>query len=391
MLWSIKQAKATGGRLRGLREPAMRGKGMTTSDSRIAPISVLRPLLPDADALLPYLRRIDQTRLYSNFGPLASEFALRLSALTGAASVTLTSSGTTAIEIALRAATSGCGTCLMPSFTFIASAHAVCNAGMRPHLLDVDPNNLVLTPDIALAALPTLPERPAAVLVVSAFGAPPDLSAWARFEAEEGIPVVFDAAAAATALSGVGRSPVCVSLHATKVLGIGEGGAVLTSDTVLGERLTAMTGFGFCGPSRVAQIQGGNYRLSEYAAAVGLAAIEVLPERLAMLRSLALGYRDRLLNRRTRLQHGAGEAWQTMTLNVILPEDKVEDTTARLDAAGVQWRRWWGFGIHHHPAFADLPRSSLAATKAVAPRVIGIPFHVSLTEAELDRVAALLP
>ncbi len=364
---------------------------MTTVDTRIASVRVLRPLLPNAEALLPYLRRIDQTRCYTNCGPLAMEFTLRLSALTGAASVTLTSSGTTAIEIAIRALTSGGGTCLMPSFTFIASAHAVCNAGMRPHLLDVAPNNLVLTPDIALAALPTLTERPSAVLVVSAFGAPPDLPAWARFEAEVGIPVVFDAAAAVTALSGVGGSPVCVSLHATKVLGIGEGGAVLTSDTALGERMTTMTGFGFCGPSRVAQMRGGNYRLSEYAAAVGLAAIDVLPEQLAKLRRLALGYRDRLQNRRTRLQRGAGEAWQTMTLNVILPEDTVEDTTARLDAAGVEWRRWWGFGVHRHPAFADLPRSSLAATAAVAPRVIGIPFHVSLTDAELDRVAALLP
>jgi dTDP-4-amino-4,6-dideoxygalactose transaminase len=364
---------------------------MDTGDSRMAPIRVLHPLLPDAEALLSYLRRIDQARWYTNYGPLATEFTVRLSALTGAASVTLTSSGTTAIEIALRAATSGRGTCLMPSYTFVASAHAVCNAGMRPHLLDVDPDNLVLTPDIVLAALPTLPERPSAVLVVSAFGAPPDLPAWARFQAEAGVPVVFDAAAAVTALSGVGSSPVCVSLHATKVLGIGEGGAVLTSDTALGERMTAMTGFGFCGASRVAQMRGGNYRLSEYAAAVGLAAIDDLPKRLANLRGLSLGYRDRLLNRRTRLQRGAGEAWQTMTLNVILPDDMVEDTTARLDAARVEWRRWWGFGVHCHPAFADLPRASLAATEAMAPRVIGVPFHVSLTDAELDRVAALLP
>jgi dTDP-4-amino-4,6-dideoxygalactose transaminase len=255
----------------------------------------------------------------------------------------------------------------------------------------VDPHNLVLTPEIVLAALPTLRERPSAILVVSAFGAPPDLPAWARFEAEVGIPVVFDAAAAATALSGVGSSPVCVSLHATKVLGIGEGGAVLTSNTELGERMTVMTGFGFCDASRVAQMRGGNYRLSEYAAAVGLAAIDDLPERLAKLRCLTLGYRDRLANRRSRLQHGVGETWQTMTLNVIIPEDLVEDATARLDAARVEWRRWWGFGVHCHPAFADLPRSSLPVTEAVASCVIGIPFHVSLTDAELDRVAALLP
>jgi dTDP-4-amino-4,6-dideoxygalactose transaminase len=329
--------------------------------------------------------------MYTNYGPLATEFATRLSGLTGAASVTLTSSGTTAIEIALRAATRGHGICLMPAFTFIASAQAVCNAGMRPHLLDVDPDDLVLTPEIALAALPTLPERPSAILVVSPFGAPPDLQVWSRFEAEEGIPVVFDAAAAATALSGVSIAPVCISLHATKVLGIGEGGAVLTSDAALGERTTAMTNFGFSGSPRLAQMRGGNYRISEYAAAVGLAALNALPERLAVVRRLALSYRDRLLNRRTRLQRGVGEAWHTMTLNVILPTGTAEETTAHLDAAAVEWRRWYGLGIHRHPAFADLPRSCLAATDAVAPRVLGLPFHVSLTDAELDRVAAVLP
>jgi dTDP-4-amino-4,6-dideoxygalactose transaminase len=362
-----------------------------TSSVSSAPIRILRPLLPDADAILPYLRRIDASRIYSNYGPLATEFASRLSTLTGAAYVTLTSNGTTAIEIALRAVTPGHGICLMPAFTFVASAHAVCNAGMRPHLLDVDPDHLILTPHIVLAALPTLRERPSAILVVSAFGAPPDLPGWARIEAETGIPVVFDAAAAATALSGIGTSPVSISLHATKVVGIGEGGAVLTSDASLGERMTAMTGFGLSGHTRVALIRGGNYRISEYAAAVGLAALNALPERLAVLRRLALGYRERLLNRRTRLQRGAGEEWQTMTLNAILPADMVEETIARFDAAGVEWRRWWGLGIHRHPTFADVPRSSLAATDEVAPRVLGVPFHVSLSDADLDRVAALLP
>lgn len=356
-----------------------------------SPVRVLLPLLPAVDEIVPYLRRIDASRIYTNYGPLATEFAARLAVLTCAPSVTLTCNGTTAIEIALRAATSGHGTCLMPSFTFIATAHAVCNAGLRPHLIDIDPNELVITPEIVLAALPTLSERPAAVVVVSAFGAPPDVAAWDRFEAEVGVPVVFDAAAATTALRGVGTGPVCISLHATKVLGIGEGGAILTSDTSLGDRMTAMTGFGFNGSPRLATIRGGNYRISEYAAAVGLAAIDKLPERMALLQQLVLRYRDGLKDRQSRLQHGVGEAWQTMTLNVILPRGTVSETITRLDAEGVEWRRWWGLGTHHHPPFANLSRSSLAVTEDVAPRVIGLPFHVSLTDADIDRVTALLP
>ncbi|SOZ55435.1 DegT/DnrJ/EryC1/StrS aminotransferase [Cupriavidus taiwanensis] len=356
-----------------------------------APIKVLVPHLPEVAALLPYLRRIDENRSYSNYGPLYREFVARLSALTGAKGVTITSNGTTAIELALRSrSTPGGRYCLMPSYTFIASAHAVCNAGLTPYLLEVDPDSLALTPEIAEAALVNLPEPPAAVLVVSAFGAPPDFKAWAAFEARHAIPVVFDAAAAVTAISDVGAQPACVSLHATKVLGIGEGGAILSADTELTARTTAMTGFGFMGVERLSSIRGGNYRISEYSAAVGLAALDALPERLRALRDLTEAYRHRLEGKAAMLQRGVGVKWVTMTLNVTIPEQDVAGTIERLDAAGIEWRRWWGLGCHRHPAFADVPRADLSGTNKLAARVIGLPFHDNLSDADLDRITACL-
>jgi dTDP-4-amino-4,6-dideoxygalactose transaminase len=249
----------------------------------------------------------------------------------------------------------------------------------------------MLTPTIVEAALPSLPEPPGAVLVVSAFGAPPELAAWAAFEARHGIPVVFDAAAALTALSGIGTQPLCVSLHATKVLGIGEGGAILSADPAFLERTTAMSGFGFLGKERVSAIRGGNYRISEYAAAIGLATLEALPERLDILRVLTRGYRRRLAGKAARLQQGAGEAWVTMTLNVILPPEMVDATLARFASANVEWRHWWGLGCHRHPAFAELPGTDLSGTDTLAPCVIGLPFHDGLSGADLDRVASCLP
>lgn len=356
-------------------------------------IKVLIPQLPSADEILPYLRRIDEKRTYSNYGPLTTEFRDRLGKLTGAAGVTFTSNGTTAIEVALRIrAIPDRRYCLMPSYTFIASAHAVCNTGLTPYLLDVSERTLTLTPEIAKAALRDLGEQPAAVLVVSAFGAPPDQVAWRAFEDETGIPVVFDAAAAASSIRQVGKQPMCVSLHATKALGIGEGGAILCADTGLTERSTAMTGFGFLGAERVSAIRAGNYRISEYAGAVGLAVLDALPARLVELQRLTDGYRTRIgAHKRSRLQEGIGETWLTMTPNVIVPEDAVQATIARLDEEQVEWRRWWGFGCHKHPAFADVPRGDLSTTESVSPRVIGLPFHNLLSDTDLDRVARCLP
>ncbi|MFM0597984.1 DegT/DnrJ/EryC1/StrS family aminotransferase [Paraburkholderia dilworthii] len=355
-------------------------------------IKVLVPRLPNAAALQPYLARIDAAGIYSNYGPLSREFSTRLAQLAGAPYVTLTSNGTSAIELALRArALPGRRYCLMPAYTFIASAHAVCNAGLTPMLLDVSQETLTLTPQIAEAALSNLDEAPAAVLVISAFGAPPDQAAWAEFEARTGIPVVFDAAAAATALHGVGKQPVCVSLHATKVLGIGEGGAIFSSDENLVQRTTAMTGFGFVGAERVSAIRGGNYRISEYAAAVGLAVLGGLPARLATLSSITAAYQARLQGKAVRLQSGVGDEWVTMTLNVIVPAEALQVTIEKLDAAKIEWRRWWGPGCHRHPAFADVPRGDLSNTEAIAPRVIGLPFHDRLSEQDLDRITRCLP
>jgi dTDP-4-amino-4,6-dideoxygalactose transaminase len=364
--------------------------GQTAHSQKPATVRVLVPHLPEAAALLPWLARIDANRFYSNYGPLSREFAAGLGQLTGAPGVALTCNGTSAIELALRLRAPGPGLCLMPSFTFIASAHAVCNAGLTPFLLNVDPETLALTPALVTAALASLPAPPAAVLVISPFGAPPRQELWAEFEAKHGIPVVFDAAAATTSISGVGRQPVCVSLHATKVLGIGEGGAILCSDTVLTEHATAMTGFGFIGAERVSAIRGGNYRISEYTAAVGLAALQALPERIETLRRLTDAYRERLKGRAARLQRGAGD-WVTMTLNVILPAQDVAPTLRRLTEAGIEWRHWWGMGCHRHPAFSEVPRTDLTPTDALAPRVVGLPFHDSLTLAEIDRVTACLP
>jgi dTDP-4-amino-4,6-dideoxygalactose transaminase len=360
-------------------------------------IPVLVPTLPETDALIPYLRRIDTANWYSNYGPLWREFrdafAARLSEQTGGEKVhvAFTANGTLAIELALRCrALPQHSYCLMPSFTFVATAHAVCNAGLVPYFTDVDPYTLVLTPAIADEAVRRLPQKPASVVVVSAFGAPPDVEGWRDFERRHRIPVVFDAAAAAPSLDLIGVQPLTVSLHGTKVLGIGEGGAVLTTDSELAERITAMTGFGYVGNARTSTLRGGNYRISEYAAAVGLAALAGLDAKIAKLCAVAMQYRKQLATSSVRLQDGVGERWVTMTLNVLVPGARLEDALASFERSGVQWRRWWGLGCHTHPAFAELPSLDLEVTRELAPRVIGVPCHTRLSSEQIQAVCACL-
>ena len=354
-------------------------------------IRVLQLELPPAAKLLEYLCQIDESRIYSNYGPLSEVFAKKLGDLTNAPGIVLTSSGTSALELALRATTDGPGICMMPSYTFIATAHAVVNAGLTPYLLDIDESSLMLTPQLVLNELRKLPCMPKAVVPVSAFGAPIDTKGWDDFSVETGIPVAIDAAAAVTNLDYIGLSPICVSLHCTKVLGIGEGGAVLTSDMKLQSQMKAMTGFGFTGQDRISHFRGGNSRMSEYAAAVGLAVLDHLPRRLDALKTLATKYITEMSSNNSWLQKGIGSSWQAMTLNAIVPSATVTETEFRLDQAGIEWRRWWGFGTHSHPVFSELERSSLDVTNEIAPRVIGVPFHVAMNDNDIREVAGCLP
>src|SRR5262249_18475437 len=105
-------------------------------------LPVMRPQLPPASRLLPYLSRIDQSRIYSNFGPLTADFERRLSAHFAAPERTVTTlaNATLGLALALEAQGARPGTlCLMPAWTFVASAQAAVAAGMVPFFVDVDP------------------------------------------------------------------------------------------------------------------------------------------------------------------------------------------------------------------------------------------------------------
>jgi dTDP-4-amino-4,6-dideoxygalactose transaminase len=358
---------------------------------------ILVPELPPTEEVLAFLRRIDNSHVYSNYGPLWHEFRDGLAAYVGGHSrqndvcVSLVSSGTIAVEVALRArAMPKTRYCLLPSYTFIATAHAVANAHLEPFFADVDERSLAITPEIAADALRRMPERPGAVVVVSPFGSPPDIAMWEEFETEFGVPVIFDAAAAVTTIGRIGHQPLCVSLHATKVLGIGEGGAILTTDRALKDETTAMTNFGFYGLARLSEVRGGNYRISEYACAVGLAMLARIERRIETLKRVTNLYLKSLAHIDVRTQDGCGTDWLTMTFNVILPQSCLERTLARFDREEIPWRRWWGLGCHRHPAFANCPGTDLPVTTSLAPRVIGVPFFDSITHEQIESVCAAL-
>ena len=240
-----------------------------------ASVPVLKPQLPRADALLPWLRQIDESRWYSNFGPLEKLFRNRLGTLAGldGDQVALFSSGTAAIAVALRALVRKTGgLCVCPSWTHIGTTTAILSAGLRPYFVDCDERTWAIDPALVGTQLDLA--EVSAVIPVAPFGAQIDYAAWEAFSQETRIPVVVDGAAAFDQFVNFGRdvrwaqTPVIVSLHATKVFGVGEGGLLLSQDAELIARTQQLSNFGIFDDKPIDDAFA-NVKMSEYCAAVG--------------------------------------------------------------------------------------------------------------------------
>jgi dTDP-4-amino-4,6-dideoxygalactose transaminase len=357
----------------------------------VARIPVARAYMPQIGSVLPYLRQIDEARWYSNYGPLLRGFESRLTERFGTpTSIATLGSGTLALTIGLQAL--GCsagGYCILPSWTFVATAHAVAQAGLRPWFVDVDAETWMLDPDAVRALLTEAPGPVHAVIPVAAFGRLPDLEAWARFRAETGLPVLLDAAAAFDALVEA-PIPAMISLHATKILGVGEGGFVATRDQALATSIRKRSNFGFLG-DRVAREVATNAKLSEYAAALGHAGLDHWSATRLRYMLSAQKLRIALIGAPdVRFQPGWGSEWVSTTCVVDLPEGAAGHVEAALAAAGVETRRWWGLGCHRAPAFAGAERTPLPVTERLGQSTIGLPFALDMEEAAVVRIAEAL-
>lgn len=361
---------------------------LATVDLADERIPIARPRLPTRAAIAPYLDRIDEARWYANLGPLVRELEARLAArLAGGASVVTAANGTVALTLALRAAGAESGTlCLMPAWTFVASPHAALDAGLTPYFVDVDADTWMLDPETVLAAVAAAPAEVGAIMPVAAFGRVPDLMRWRDIADATGLPVVVDGAAGFDGLAGA-PVPVAVSLHATKTVASGEGGFVASEDAAFLQRVRTVSAFGFAG-DRTARVPAVNGKLSEYAAAVGLASLDAWPADRTRFVLTAQRLRAGLaLTPQIRFQTGWGTGWVSSVCVVETPPWTAPAMAERLGAHGVDTRDWWGAGCHLHPAFADCPRGPLPVTERLAASTLGLPYFIDLPEEASARIA----
>ena len=357
-------------------------------------IPLMRPFLPTAEQVLPYLQEIDANRWYSNFGPLTFRFEERLAQLFGVTNSCLmtTSSGTSALSVLLRALNVEAGSvCVVPSWTFVATVAAAVEVGLTPHFVDVNEESWIIEPDELKQQLKLIPGKVGAVIVVAAFGAPVSVKAWDAFTADTGIPVIIDAAAAFDSVLQVpdtklGNTPVMISLHATKPFGIGEGGFIICNNKPLLQKARQLCNFGFS-PSREIVLPGVNSKLSEYSAAVGLAELDHWPEKRQQWVQLNTWYREAFAASGCDVvTPWLREEWISSVCNVRIPASSIENIVEQLSFAGIEARKWWIKACHQQKAYASCQRFALPVTETLVDSVIALPFSVDMPKEDVDYV-----
>lgn len=329
------------------------------------------------------LRAIFESGILTS-GPYVARFEEALAEMVGVAHVVTTTSATSALHLSLAALGIERGDeVLVSDFTFPASGNVIAELGATPVLVDSCRDRFALDID---AAATLITEQTKAIMVVDPFGQPADLAAARRLADAHGLALVEDAACAlGSSVDGTacGAWPLagCFSFHPRKVVTTGEGGAVTTDDGDLALRLRRLRNHGGTRASVGLEFveHGYNYRLSEIAAAVGLAQLRRMADILADRRRTAEIYNEMLptvAGVQLRLP-GPGETWSYQSY-VVMVDDEVDRNAVvrQLAAEGIE-TTLGTYAMHAQPAFAgygyepgDLPHSWRAQEQSLTLPVV---------------------
>ncbi len=363
------------------------------------PLHVGRPNIGDRRRLLERFEGVLDRNWLTNHGPLVQEFEGRIANLLNVEHCVAMCNGTIALEIATRAL-GLTGEVIVPSYTFVAGAHALQWQEITPVFCDIDPGTHNIDPACVESMITP---RTSGIIGVHLWGRPCDVEALEQIARRHNLKLLYDAAHAlgcshqGRMVGGFGHAEV-LSFHATKILNTGEGGAVVTNDHALAAKMRLMRNFGFAGYDQVIYI-GTNGKMSEMAAAMGLTGLESLDDFIAVNRRNYEWYQSELasLPGLSLLQYNANEKnnYQYVVVEVddsIAPLNR-DELVAVLTAENVLARRYFYPGCHRmEPYRSYYPHAHLVltATEAVARRVMVLPTGTSIGLEEIKKICQIL-
>lgn len=362
------------------------------------PLHVGRPNIVNRDAFLRGVGEILDRHWLTNNGPVVQEFERRIAEYLGVKHCVAMCNGTIALEIAIRALDLA-GEVIVPSWTFVATAHALYWQGITPVFADINPATHNLDPH---AVRRMITPRTTGIIGVHLWGRAAPIDELQAIADECGLKLMFDAAHAfGSSYKGriVGRFGACevLSFHATKAFNTMEGGAVVTDDEELAGKLRLMRNFGFAGYDNVVH-PGTNGKMIEVCAAMGLANLDGFEEVIAVNRRNHAAYKQALagIPGISVLDYDPAERNSHHYVVIEIGDDCAasrDDIIAALHAENILARKYFWPGAHRMQPYRDLfPHAGLmlAGTERVAERVIILPNGSSVSGEAISTICSII-
>lgn len=362
------------------------------------PLHVGRPNIGNREAFLKYAEEIFDRRWLSNNGPLVQEFEQRVARYHGVKHCVAMCNGTIALEIAIRALGLE-GEVIVPSYTFIATAHALHWQAITPVFADIDKDTHTLDPD---AVRRMITPRTTGIIGVHLWGNGAPVEELQAIADEFNLKLMFDAAHAfGCSYKGrmIGNFGSCeiFSFHATKFFNTFEGGAVVTNNDELAETMRLMRNFGFAGLDNVIH-PGINGKMIEISAAMGLVNFDAIDNAIEANRNNYLTYRECLADlpgiSLLPFDEAENNNYQYVVMEVadscLVSRDQIIDA---LHAENVRARKYFWPGCHKMKPYRDLfPHAGLLLpnTQKIADRVVVLPTGTTMNDAMVKTVAAVI-
>jgi dTDP-4-amino-4,6-dideoxygalactose transaminase len=363
-----------------------------------SPLHVGRPNIGDRERFLARVSRMLDSGWLSNNGPMAQELEAKIAAFLGVRNCVAMCNGTIALEIATRALDLT-GEVIVPSYTFVATAHALQWQEITPIFADIDPATHTLDPD---SVRRMITPRTRGIVGVHLWGRPAPTAELAAIARERGLRLMFDASHGFGCSSGgkmLGNFGECevFSFHATKFFNTFEGGAVVTNNDELAEKMRLMRNFGFVDYDKVIY-PGTNGKMTEIAATMGLTNLEQFDVFVEINRRNYECYRAEIASipGLSLLAYDASERnnFQYIVLEVS-PEYGIsrDRLVQALHAENVLARKYFWPGCHNmEPYRSYYPNAGLVLprTMEVAERVVVLPTGTSIGTDTILRITSIL-
>lgn len=362
------------------------------------PLHVGRPNIGNRDTFLSHVSEILDNQWLTNNGPMVQAFERGIADRLGVKHCVAMCNGTIALEIAIRALGLS-GEVIVPSWTFVATAHALYWQGITPVFADIDPDTHNLDP---AAVRRMITPRTTGIIGVHLWGRAAPVDELQSIADGHGLKLMFDAAHAfGSSYKGqsIGRFGACevFSFHATKAFNSMEGGAVTTNDDELAESMRLMRNFGFKGYDNVIH-PGTNGKMIEVCAAMGLANLDGFDEVVEANRRNHAAYQQTLagIPGITLLDYDPEERnshhYIVLEVDERCPASR-DDLIAALHAENVLARKYFWPGCHMMQPYRRLfPHAGLllSNTVSMADRVLVLPAGAHLPETQIQTIGDVI-